>query len=95
MNLKTRLAKLETIKQPKQDDICLFIVGEYPTGQIKPPVIGYSHEGVKYMRHENEKDDDLIARVKSIALEQTIRQDCGLKVALIHTLNKGDPITDF
>ena len=83
MTLKTRLAKLETIKQPKQNDVCMFITSVYPTGQIKPPVIGYSYNDVKILRLENENDGDLKARVESAALENTIRQPCGVKAVLV------------
>lgn len=95
MSLKTRLKNLEKTTSNENKDLCIFIVGAYTADQIEPPVIGYSHNGVKYMRLENENDDALKARIKSIALKQTTRQDCGVKVALIHTLNKDDPITDF
>ena len=35
---------------------------------------------------QNEHDDDLQARAKSTVLEQTTRQDCGLKFAMIHEI---------
>jgi hypothetical protein len=68
MNLKSRLKNLETIAAPQFDyPTCIYLVGAYPKGQIKPPVIGYAHNGVKYMRLENESDDDLQARVNASA----------------------------
>lgn len=84
MNLKARLKKLESAVKIENKDMCIFIVGK-----SEPPVIGYSHNGVRYMRLENESDDDLKARVESIALQQATRQECGLKVAIVGTINEG------
>jgi hypothetical protein len=86
MSLKTRLKNLESSTQPKHEDMCLFIVGAYPAGKTKPPIIGYCSDGIRVMRFENEHDDDLQARAKSTVLEQTTRQDCGLKFAMIHEI---------
>jgi len=90
MSLKARLKNLESAAQIETKDICIFITTAYPTGQIKPPVIGYRSDNVQCMRLENENDDDLQARIKSAALEQITRQDCGLKVALVFEIFDDD-----
>ena len=95
MTLKTRIKKLElSTKTDKDDkDTCIFIVGAYPKEQIKPPVIGYKHENDIYMRLPNENDEELKNRVSDLALEKTIRQECGVKVALVFEVL--DETTEF
>jgi hypothetical protein len=90
MSLKTRLKNLESAAHTENKDMCIFITTAYPTGQIKPPVIGYRSNDIKCMRFENESDDDLRARIKSAALEQAIRQDCGVKSALVFEIFDDD-----
>jgi hypothetical protein len=94
MSLKTRLKNLEKITSNEIKDHVFIIVSAFGANEIEPPVIGYSHDGVRYMRLENESDGDLQERVKNIALEKTTRQDCGLKVAIMHQLNDDDSTTD-
>ncbi len=90
MSLKTRLKNLEISTQPKHENVCFFIVGEYPAGKTKPHVIGYRSHGIQIIRFENEHDDDLQERVQLAVLEKTARQNCGLKVALVFEILDDD-----
>ena len=83
MSLKARLKRLESVIKPENKDVCIFINTICPAKQTKPPVIGYRSDDIQVMRLENETDDDLGSRAKSVILEKTARQDCGLKVALV------------
>ncbi len=70
MNLKARLKAVETkLNPPILEPVVFFITLEYPVGKTKPPLIGYQYLNDKFMRLENESDDDLKSRVYAAALE--------------------------
>ena len=86
MSLKTRVEKLETKANPQGDkDWCVFIEGVPFDG-----VIGYRHDNDVYMRLAGESDNELRKRVELAALSKTAQNDCGVKVALVHSISDND-----
>ena len=94
MNFKAQLKNLES-KAPQGEKItCIYIIGVYPTGQTKPPVIGYGCEAGRYMRLENENDDDLHERVNAGVTEYLARPECNKSALMIQEILKNDTVSN-
>ena len=49
-------------------------------------MIGYRHDNDVYMRLAGESDNELRKRVELAALSKTAQNDCGVKIALVHSI---------
>lgn len=88
MNLKTRVEKSETKAPTDNKDMCVFIDGVSP--DTETTIMGYRHDNDVYMRLAGESDDELRNRVELAALSKTEQNDCGVKVALVHSISDND-----